>query len=81
MLKLKNEYGLVCNRRADIRDVAESQWPGRFFHPELEDLAREICGFYMSKPIHVCQSNWEAMVKFHGFLPCRQDILPEKLIP
>ncbi|OIT06394.1 hypothetical protein A4A49_61660, partial [Nicotiana attenuata] len=79
--KLKNEYGLVCNRRVDIRDVAESKWPGRFSRPGLKDLALEICGLYMCKPIHVCQSNWDARVKFHGFLPCRHDILPEKQIP
>ncbi|XP_049351312.1 Werner Syndrome-like exonuclease [Solanum verrucosum] len=62
ILKLKNEYGLVCTSQADIRDVAKNKWPGRFSRPGLKDLANEICGLYMPKPKHVCQSNWEASV-------------------
>ncbi|KAK4378830.1 hypothetical protein RND71_000692 [Anisodus tanguticus] len=62
ILKLKNEYGLVCFSKADIRDVAKNKWPGRFSRPGLKLLANEICGLYMAKPMHVCQSNWEARV-------------------
>ncbi|XP_009592626.1 3'-5' exonuclease-like [Nicotiana tomentosiformis] len=62
ILKLKNEYRLVCNRSADIRDVAKSTWPGRYSRPGLKDLAKDICGLYMPKPKHVCMSNWEARV-------------------
>ncbi|XP_049403498.1 uncharacterized protein LOC125867113 [Solanum stenotomum] len=62
ILKLKNEYGLVCTSQADIRDVAKNKWPGRFSRPGLKDLANEICGLYMPKPKHICQSNWEASV-------------------
>ncbi|XP_055814896.1 uncharacterized protein LOC129884637 [Solanum dulcamara] len=62
ILKLKNEYGFVCSSQADIRDVAKNKWPGRFSRPGLKDLASEICGLFMPKPKHVCQSNWEARV-------------------
>ncbi|XP_004231298.1 3'-5' exonuclease-like [Solanum lycopersicum] len=62
ILKLKNEYGLVCNSHEDIRDVAMNKWPGRFSRPGLKDLASAISGLYMTKPDHVCQSNWEASV-------------------
>ncbi|TMW81207.1 hypothetical protein EJD97_011156 [Solanum chilense] len=62
ILKLKNEYGLVCNSYDDIRDVAMNKWPGRFSRPGLKELASEICGLFMTKPDHVCQSNWEASV-------------------
>ncbi|XP_027769947.1 Werner syndrome ATP-dependent helicase homolog [Solanum pennellii] len=62
ILKLKNEYGLVCNSYDDIRDFAMNEWPGRFSRPGLKDLASEICGLRMTKPDHVCQSNWEASV-------------------
>ncbi|PHT98720.1 hypothetical protein BC332_32379 [Capsicum chinense] len=58
--KLKNEYGLVGSSMADIRDVAKNKWPGRFSRPGLKELASDICGLYMPKPKHVCQSNWEA---------------------
>ncbi|KAH0766760.1 hypothetical protein KY285_002631 [Solanum tuberosum] len=64
ILKLKNEYGLVCTSQVDIRDVAKTKWPGRFSRPGLKDLANEICGIYMPKPKHVCQSNWEAQVEY-----------------
>ncbi|XP_060217136.1 3'-5' exonuclease-like [Lycium barbarum] len=66
ILKLKNEYGLVCSSKADIRDVAKNKWPGRFSRPGLKDLANAICGLYMAKPKHVCQSNWEARVLNDG---------------
>ncbi|KAF3670584.1 putative Werner Syndrome-like exonuclease-like [Capsicum annuum] len=58
--KLKNEYGLVGSSMADIRDVAKNKWPGRFSRPGLKELASDLCGLYMPKPKHVCQSNWEA---------------------
>lgn len=57
--KLREEYGLVCAKSADIRDLAKKKWPGRFSRPGLKDLAREICGLNMPKPKHVCMSNWE----------------------
>ncbi|KAH0766759.1 Werner Syndrome-like exonuclease [Solanum tuberosum] len=60
ILKLKNQYGLVCSSQVDIRDVAKNKWPGRFSRPGLKDLANEICGLYMPKPKHVSMSNWEA---------------------
>lgn len=58
--KLQNDYGLGCSNCADIRDMAERQWPGRFRRPGLKDLALEVVGLYMRKPKHVCMSNWEA---------------------
>ncbi|KAL8540843.1 hypothetical protein ACS0TY_002174 [Phlomoides rotata] len=58
--KLRNEYGLDCSCTMDVRDAAKARWPGRFSRPGLKDLAREICGLNMSKPLHVCKSNWEA---------------------
>ncbi|MCD7448616.1 hypothetical protein HAX54_044870 [Datura stramonium] len=50
ILKLKNEYGLVCASKADIRDVAKNKWPGRYSRPGLKDLAYDICNLYMLKP-------------------------------
>lgn len=61
VLKLSNEYGLRCKNTSDIRDLAYSFWPNRWYRkPGLKALASDIVGLYMPKPIHVCQSNWEA---------------------
>lgn len=60
ILKLKNEYGLVCYNQADIRDVAKKKWPCRYSRPGLKDLAYDICSLNMPKPKHVSMSNWEA---------------------
>ncbi|VFQ84907.1 unnamed protein product [Cuscuta campestris] len=57
--KLREEYGLVCARSEDIRELAKRKWPGRFSRPGLKDLASEVCGLHMPKPKHVCMSNWE----------------------
>ncbi|MCE3215118.1 hypothetical protein HAX54_000929 [Datura stramonium] len=68
ILKLKNEYGLVCASMADVGVLAKNKWPGRYSRPGLKDLAYEICGLLMAKPKHVCQSNWEARVLTNGDL-------------
>ncbi|KAL1549536.1 Werner Syndrome-like exonuclease [Salvia divinorum] len=60
--KLRNEYGLDCSGKMDVRAAAKARWPYRFSRPGLKDLAREICGMYMAKPLHVCRSNWDARV-------------------
>lgn len=62
--KLKNEYGLDCSSTMDVRAAAEARWPRMCFfrRPGLKDLAREVCGLDMKKPIHVCKSNWDARV-------------------
>ncbi|WMV12140.1 hypothetical protein MTR67_005525 [Solanum verrucosum] len=60
ILKLKNDYGLVCTSKADIRDVAKNKWPGRYSRPGLKELAYDICSLNMPKPKHVSMSNWEA---------------------
>ncbi|KAK7281970.1 hypothetical protein RIF29_10394 [Crotalaria pallida] len=60
--KLKDEYGLDCSSCADIRELAKRKWPGRFSRPGLKDLALEVVGLYMRKPMHVCKSNWQARV-------------------
>ncbi|KAH6826453.1 hypothetical protein C2S53_014307 [Perilla frutescens var. hirtella] len=61
VMKLRNEYGLDCSRCMDVRAEANARWPGMFSRrPGLKDLARELCGLYMKKPLHVCRSNWEA---------------------
>ncbi|KAF6170892.1 hypothetical protein GIB67_014709 [Kingdonia uniflora] len=57
--KLRNEYGLNSGRHADIHQLAKMRWPGRFSHPGLKDLAREVVGLYIAKPIYVTLSNWE----------------------
>ncbi|CAH9087550.1 unnamed protein product [Cuscuta europaea] len=57
--KLREEYGLVCAKSEDIRELAKKKWPWRFSRPGLKDLAMEICGLNMPKPKHVCMSNWE----------------------
>lgn len=62
-MKLKNEYGLDCCRIGDVRDAAMNRWPERYVRlPGLKDLAWQICGLLMRKPIHVCRSNWDARV-------------------
>ncbi|GFP87940.1 werner syndrome-like exonuclease [Phtheirospermum japonicum] len=64
VLKLKNEYGLDCSSHVDVRAASVDYWSGKYRKPGLKDLARELCGLYMKKPIHkpkhVCMSNWEA---------------------
>lgn len=60
--KLRSEYGLTCRKSADIREKANIVWPGKFDRPGLKDLAREIVGLDMKKPLHVTKSNWEARV-------------------
>ncbi|KAL3515927.1 hypothetical protein ACH5RR_022829 [Cinchona calisaya] len=62
IMKLKDEYGLKCTKSADIREVAKMRWPGRFSRPGLKDLAREVSGLYMKKPLHVTKSQWDARV-------------------
>ncbi|KAL5699181.1 hypothetical protein ACHQM5_030120 [Ranunculus cassubicifolius] len=60
--KLRNEYGLNCNRHTDIREAAKARYPYRFSRPGLKDLALELVGLRMLKPKHVCMSNWENRV-------------------
>ncbi|KAK4750923.1 hypothetical protein SAY87_004405 [Trapa incisa] len=57
--KLRDEYGLNCRKIADIREAAKVRWPGRFYRPGLKDLAWEVAGLYMVKPMHVVKSNWQ----------------------
>ncbi|KAJ9556153.1 hypothetical protein OSB04_010767 [Centaurea solstitialis] len=60
--KLHNEYGLACDKRADIRAMVVKKWPLRYYRkPGLKALANDVVGLYMSKPMHVCKSNWDAM--------------------
>ncbi|XP_024986545.1 Werner Syndrome-like exonuclease [Cynara cardunculus var. scolymus] len=60
--KLHNEYGLNCGKSADIRAMAVKKWPFRYYRkPGLKTLADDVVGLYMSKPLHVCRSNWDAM--------------------
>ncbi|KAL0420149.1 UNVERIFIED_CONTAM: Exonuclease 3'-5' domain-containing protein 2 [Sesamum radiatum] len=61
--KLQQEYGLVCSASAmkDIQEMAMARHPLEFIRrPGLKDLASWFVGLNMSKPIHVCRSNWEA---------------------
>ncbi|KAH7528338.1 hypothetical protein FEM48_Zijuj05G0062100 [Ziziphus jujuba var. spinosa] len=37
-------------------------FPGKFSMPGLKDLAREVVGLDMKKPLHVTRSDWEARV-------------------
>ncbi|CAK9152872.1 unnamed protein product [Ilex paraguariensis] len=63
VLKLRDEYGLHCTRTSDIQALAMASWPWMFFgKPGLKYLANEVVGLYIQKPIHICQSNWEARV-------------------
>ena len=63
VLKLRDEYGLHCTSTSDIQALAMARWPRKFFvKPGLKFLAREVVGLYMQKPMHICQSNWEARV-------------------
>ncbi|KAK4406912.1 Exonuclease 3'-5' domain-containing protein 2 [Sesamum angolense] len=61
--ELQQEYGLVCSASAmkDIQEMAMARHPLEFIRrPGLKDLASWFVGLNMSKPIHVCRSNWEA---------------------
>ncbi|KAL0371563.1 UNVERIFIED_CONTAM: hypothetical protein Sangu_0474400 [Sesamum angustifolium] len=61
--KLQQEHGLVCSASAmkDIQEMAMARHPLEFIRrPGLKDLASWFVGLNMSKPIHVCRSNWEA---------------------
>ncbi|KAH7528337.1 hypothetical protein FEM48_Zijuj05G0062000 [Ziziphus jujuba var. spinosa] len=58
--KIRNEYGLSCRKRADIREAAKVHFPGNFSMPGLKDLARDVVGLDMKKPLHVTRSDWEA---------------------
>jgi hypothetical protein len=50
--KLNDDYGIECNKSADIRELAMRQWPGRFEggKPGLKRLALEVLGVSMKKP-------------------------------
>lgn len=62
-MKLRDEYELDCQETSNIRALACSFWPNRWYRrPGLKDLAFQIVGLLMQKPIHVCSSNWEARI-------------------
>ncbi|XP_060670940.1 3'-5' exonuclease [Ziziphus jujuba] len=60
--KIRNEYGLSCRKRADIREAAKVHFPGKFSMPGLKDLAREVVGLDMKKSLHATRSDWDARV-------------------
>ncbi|KAL2518538.1 Polynucleotidyl transferase [Abeliophyllum distichum] len=55
------EYGLTCTTTAIIQALAMARWLIRFNkNPGLKELAGEVVGLSMAKPMHVCKSNWKA---------------------
>ncbi|MED6206370.1 hypothetical protein PIB30_026075 [Stylosanthes scabra] len=60
--KISDDYVLNCGVHADIRELANEKWPGRYSRPGLKDLAMDVIGLSMKKPKHVSMSNWEARV-------------------
>ncbi|OMO64017.1 hypothetical protein CCACVL1_22100 [Corchorus capsularis] len=61
--KLRNEYGLVCSRTADVRELAMNSWPSNFSrNPGLKDLASTVVGLSMPKQKRVTMSNWQSRV-------------------
>ncbi|KAE8077741.1 hypothetical protein FH972_016272 [Carpinus fangiana] len=62
--KLNGDYGIECNKSADISELAMRQWQGRFEggKPGLERLALEVLGVSMKKPQEVRRSNWDKRV-------------------
>ncbi|XP_019252864.1 PREDICTED: Werner Syndrome-like exonuclease [Nicotiana attenuata] len=61
--KLKDEYGLVCNRNVDLRGMAEGMSIWSFSAcPGLNELASVICAIDLPKPKPLSMGNWEARV-------------------
>ena len=61
--KLNDDYGIECNKSADVRELAMRQWPGRFVgKSNLKTLAFEVLGVSMKKPPEVRRSDWDKRV-------------------
>ncbi|KAK6286004.1 hypothetical protein POUND7_012183 [Theobroma cacao] len=61
--KLRDEYGLQCARIADVRELTMNRWPLLFHRkPGLKDIAYQVLGLSMPKPMHVSHSDWQSSV-------------------
>lgn len=61
--KLEADYRLTCSNIADVRELTLSRWPGMFLRkPGVKDIAREVVGLSMPKPLDIGLSDWESRV-------------------
>ncbi|CAN1138946.1 3'-5' exonuclease [Linum perenne] len=61
--KLNDDYGLECSKVVDVREMSMERWPNMFWRkPGLKDVAREVAGLRMPKPMDVCRSDWQKRV-------------------
>ncbi|CAL1354366.1 unnamed protein product [Linum trigynum] len=69
--KLGADYGLSCTSVVDVREVTLAKWPNMFWRkPGLKDIAKEVAGISMPKPMSVCRSDWQQRILEEKQIEC-----------